>query len=125
DDWGAEMTAYRSRLAVLAGAPRADSIVPKTSAGQGLRAVLNTYDRAPRVVATRGEFDSLDVILREYGRRGRIGLTWVEPDAGGLFAAQAMLDAIDAGADLVVVSQVMFQTGQVMAELPRIVGAGH
>jgi hypothetical protein len=99
DDWAAEMTAYRSRLAALAGAPRADSIVPKTSAGQGLRAVLNTYDRAPRVVATRGEFDSLDVILREYARRGRVALTFVEPDAGGLFGAQDVLDAIAAGAD--------------------------
>ena len=68
------MAAHRSRLATLAGAPRADCIVPKTSAGQGLRAVLNTYDRAPRVVATRGEFDSLDLILREYARRGRVTL---------------------------------------------------
>ena len=66
--------AYRARLARLLHAPRADCVVPKTSAGQGLRAVLNTYDSAPRVVATRGEFDSLDVILREYARRGRIAL---------------------------------------------------
>ena len=33
---------FRARLAALAGAPRADCIVPKTSAGQGLRAVLNS-----------------------------------------------------------------------------------
>ena len=125
DDWGAEMTAFRSRLAALTGAPRGDCIVPKMSAGQGLRAVLNTYDRPPRVVATRGEFDSLDVILREYARRGRVALTLVEPDAGGLFSPQGVLDAINAGADLVVVSQVMFQTGQVMPELPRIVAAAH
>jgi kynureninase len=125
DDWAAEMTAFRSRLAALTGAPRHDCIVPKMSAGQGLRAVLNTYDRTPRVVATRGEFDSLDLILREYARRGRIALAFVEPDDGGLFAAQDMLDAINAGADLVVVSHVMFQTGQVMPELPRIVAAAH
>ena len=125
DDWAAEMAAFRSRLAALAGAPRADCIVPKTSAGQGLRAVLNTYESPPRVVATRGEFDSLDVILREYARRGRISLTFVESDAEGLFAAQDMLRAIESGADLVVVSQVMFQTGQVMPELPCIVAAAH
>ena len=123
DDWAGEMTAYRSRLAALAGAPRVDSIVPKTSAGQGLRAVLNTYDRAPRVVATRGEFDSLDVILREYARRGRVTLTFVEPDADGLFGAQGVLDAIEAGAELIVISQVMFQSGQVMPGLPKIVAA--
>src|SRR3954451_17679784 len=101
---------------MLLGANRFDSIVQKTSAGQGLRAVLNTYDSAPRVVATRGEFDSLDVILREYAGRGRIALAFVEADAGGLFAAQGMLRAIESGADLVVVSQVMFQTGQLMPE---------
>jgi hypothetical protein len=78
EDWAMEMAAFRSRLAALTGAPRADCIVPKTSAGQGLRAVLNTYDSPPRVVATRGEFDSLDVILREYARRGRIALAFVE-----------------------------------------------
>jgi kynureninase len=125
EDWAREMAAFRSRLAALAGAPRADCIVPKTSAGQGLRAVLNTCDRPPRVIATRGEFDSLDVILREYARRGRIALTFVEADADGLFAAEGMLKAIEAGTDLVVVSQVMFQTGQVMPELPRIVAAAH
>ena len=58
DHWNAEMDAYRARLATLLGAPRSDSIVPKTSAGQGLRAVLNTYDNVPRVVATRGEVAS-------------------------------------------------------------------
>jgi len=125
DDWAAEMAAFRSRLAALARAPRADCIVPKTSAGQGLRAVLNTYDRVPRVVATRGEFDSLDLILREYARRGRVTLAFVEPDERGLFTAPDMLKAIAAGADLVVVSQVMFQTGQAMPELAKIVAGAH
>src|SRR4051794_3306796 len=44
DAWRDEMHAYRSRLAQLLGVSRADSIVPKTSAGQGMRAVLNTWD---------------------------------------------------------------------------------
>ena len=94
DAWEAEMRAYRARLAALLGAPRADCIVPKTSAGQGLRAVLNTYDRTPRVVATRGEFDSLDVILREYARRGRIELALVEPRADGRFDTADLLAAM-------------------------------
>lgn len=125
DAWEAEMQAYRARIARLLGAPRADCVVPKTSAGQGLRAILNTYDTVPRVVATRGEFDSLDVILREYVRRGRIALTLVEPGADGAFASDAIVAAIGARADLVVVSQVVFNTGQRIADLPMIVAAAH
>src|SRR5262245_33072821 len=34
---------FRSLTARLVGARRADCIVPKTSAGQGLRAVLNSF----------------------------------------------------------------------------------
>jgi kynureninase len=125
DDWNGEMVAWRARLTALMGAPRADCVVPKMSAGQGLRAVLNTYDAVPRVVATRGEFDSLDLILREYGERRRIALSFVEPGADGMFAADDVRAAIGRGADLVVVSQVLFQTGQVLPELPSIVGAAH
>ncbi len=125
DDWTIEMDAYRGRLARLLGAPRADCIVPKTSAGQGLRAILNTYDTVPRVVATRGEFDSIDVILRQYARRKRIHLRFVEPRSGGLFAAEDLLKAVQAGADLLVVSQVVFNTGQVLPLLPVLIGAAH
>ena len=96
---------------MLLGAPRADCVVPKSSAGQGLRAILNTYDAVPRVVATKGEFDSLDVILREYARRGRIALTLVEPRSDGRFDTADIVAAIGARADLVVVSQVIFTTG--------------
>src|SRR5215471_10003805 len=120
DAWLAELEAHRSRLARLLGAPRSDCIVPKTSAGQGLRAILNSYDRVPRVVATRGEFDSIDVILRHYARRGRIELAFVEPREDELFAADDLLAAVRAGVDLVVVSHVLFNTGQVLPELPAI-----
>jgi kynureninase len=123
--WAAEMQAYRSRLSQLLHAPRPDCVVPKTSAGQGLRAILNTFDTPPRVVATRGEFDSLDVILREYARRGRIVLTMVEPDDDGHFDTAQILRAIGNSADLVVVSQVVFTTGQRLADLPDIVNAAH
>src|SRR5689334_19998348 len=111
DQWSAEMEAYRSRLARLLGAPRADCIVPKTSAGQGLRAILNSYATVPRVVATRGEFDSIDVILRQYARRGRIALTFVEAHEDGLFAEENLLAAIGKGVDLLVLSQVVFNSG--------------
>jgi kynureninase len=123
--WEAEMRAYRARLAALLGVPRADSVVPKTSAAQGLRAVLNSHDGSPRVVATRGEFDSLDLVLREYARRGRIELKLVEPRDGGLFDTADLLAAVRAGCDLVVVSEVMFQTGQRLAGLPELIVAAH
>jgi len=123
--WEAEMRAYRTRLAALLGAPRPEAVVPKSSAGQGLRAVLNALDGVPRVVATRGEFDSLDVILREYARRGRIVLAWVEPRADGRFDPADVIGAIGAQAELVVISQVMFQTGQLLPGIERIVAAAH
>src|SRR6185369_536143 len=120
DEWHAEMHAHRARLAALLGAERPDCVIPKTSAGQGLRAVLNAFDGVPRVVATRGEFDSLDVILREYARRERIALTLVEPRADGEFDALDIIDAIAPATDLVVVSEVMFKTGQRLRELDSI-----
>jgi kynureninase len=123
--WSSEMSAYRDRLAQLLHASDGTSVVPKTSAGQGLRAILNTYDHVPRVVATRGEFDSLDVILREYARRGRITLAFVEPSLDGHFETTAIRDAIGARADLVVLSQVIFNTGQRLADLPETVAIAH
>jgi kynureninase len=124
DEWLAEIGAYRARLAQLLGAPRADCVVPKTSAGQGLRAILNSYDSVPRVVATRGEFDSIDLILRQYARRGRIKLQFVEARDSGLFDAADLVAAVKR-ADLVVISQVMFHTGQVLPELPALIAAAH
>ena len=123
DAWGDEMAGFRARLATLMQAPRADCVVPKTSAGQGLRAILNTYDAIPRVVATRSEFDSLDVILREYARRGRISLAFVEPREDGRIATGDILGTIGAQVDLVVVSEVLFNTGQRLSRIHDIVAA--
>ncbi|MEO8738877.1 MAG: aminotransferase class V-fold PLP-dependent enzyme [Casimicrobiaceae bacterium] len=125
DAWAVEMAAYRSRLAHLIGAARSDCIVPKTSAGQGLRAILNSYDTVPHVVATRGEFDSVDVILREYARRGRITLQLLQARGEGMFVADELLSAVRAGADLVVLSQVLFNSGQVLPELPVLIASAH
>ena len=125
DGWLREIEAFRARLAALLGVARPDSVVPRASAGQGLRAVLNSYDATIRVVATQGEFDSLDVILREYARRRRIVLELVAPRAGGRFDAGDIVRAIGAGCDLLVVSQVMFNTGQRLIDLPDLVVAAH
>lgn len=125
EDWLPEQEAYRSRIAQLIGAPRADCVVPKTSAGQGLRTVLNALPGTVRVVTTRGEFDSVDVILKQYAARGRIQVRWVEPDKAGHFHVEPLIDEIRAGADLAVVSHVMFMTGQVMHDLDRLSEACH
>ncbi len=131
--WLAEMDAFRARVARLIGCPRADAVVPKTAAGQGLRAVLNAHGtpgtpalaKPIHVVATRGEFDSIDFILRTYAARGRARVTWIDPEESGLFKAEKIVEAIGITVDLVVVSQVVFSTGQVMGGLKKIAQAVH
>ncbi len=94
DAWLEERQAFRARIATLIGAAHTDCVVPKTSAGQGLRAVLNALPGKPRVISTRGEFDSIDVILKQYAALERIELRWVEPDADGDFTIEPVLDAV-------------------------------
>jgi kynureninase len=105
---------FRALTARLVGSPRADCIVPKTSAGQGLRAVLNSFLTKPRVVTSDGEFDSIDFILRVYREQGRIELKitpWRELSVQG--------------ADLVVLSSVMFRTGEIVKHLPKLIHDAH
>jgi kynureninase len=125
DAWLAEQEAFRTRIAQLIHAPRVDCIVPKTSAGQGLRAVLNALSGTPRVLSTRGEFDSIDLLLKQYGSLGRIDMRWVEPDADGLFTVPGMMEHLGPGIDLVVISQVMFMNGQVVHDLEQLADACH
>lgn len=124
--WMGEREAYRARIARLIGCARADAVVPKTAAGQGLRAVLNAVAGAcPGVVATRAEFDSIDTILKAYAHKGRARVRWVETDAEGLIRAERVIEAIEPGTSLVVVSSVCFVTGQVVEGLEGIVRAAH
>jgi kynureninase len=118
DPWLEEEQAHRSRLAQLIGASRPDCIVPKTSAGQGLRSVLNALPGVPRVVSTTAEFDSVDVILKQYAALGRISLQLVPCQApdGSIDPSQLMQKVRD-GVDLVVISQVLFMSGQVVPNL--------
>src|ERR1700677_1689148 len=125
DAWLEERQAFRARIATLIGAARADCVIPKTSAGQGLRTGLNALPGKPRVISTRGEFDSIDVILKQYAALERIELRWVEPDADGDFAIEPVLDAVNDGAELVVISQVMFMTGQIVRGLGMLAQACH
>jgi kynureninase len=127
DAWLGERQAFRTRIATLIGAPHADCIIPKTSAGQGLRTVLNALQGKPRVVSTRGEFDSIDVILKQYAAVERIELQWVEPDGNGDFTIEPVIAAVNhgRGVDLVVISQVMFMTGQIVKHLDMLAQACH
>lgn len=128
DGWPGEIDRFREAVACLIGAPRGDCIVPKTSAGQGLRAVLNALptDRPLRIVATRGEFDSIDFILKTYAHKGRAEVRWVEGHGEiPLFQAEDIQNAISPDTDLVVVSQVFFSTGQVMPGLNSIIEHAH
>jgi kynureninase len=123
--WLNEMAAFRERVAALIRAPRADCTVPRTSAGQGLRSILNCYDKPIRVVTSADEFNSIDHILKLYARRGRIDLIRVSPKGGRLYRIEDFLGPIRAGADLVVVSMVMFTTGQQLPDLPALVEEVH
>jgi kynureninase len=126
DTWLAEIERFRSNVATLIGWERPDAIVPKTSAGQGLRAVLNAMEsRTPRVLATRGEFDSIDFILRVYHERGRADVRWVEAAGEDLFDAASIIERIDGTIDLVVLPHVFFVTGQVLEGLDDIIRAAH
>ena len=114
DFWLQGRERFRSLTAKLVGSPRADCIIPKASAGQGLRAVLNALPGKPRVATSDGEFDSIDFILRVYREQGRIELKvmpWPELSAQG--------------ADLVVLSSVMFRTGELVKHLPRLIHDAH
>ena len=114
DAWLKARQRFRARTAQLVGAPRSDCIVPKTSAGQGLRAVLNALPGKPRVVTSDGEFDSIDFILRVYREQRRIQLKMVP-----------WRELSPKGADLVVLSTVMFRNGEIVKNLARIIHEAH
>jgi kynureninase len=114
DLWMRGRERFRSLVSELVHAPRADCIVPKTSAGQGLRAVLNALPGKPRVLTTGAEFDSIDFILRVYRDKGRIDLT-VAPFDSFRFEP----------CDLVVLSTVAFRTGRIFPWLKELVGEAH
>jgi kynureninase len=112
--WLASREQFRNLTARLVGAPSADCIVPKTSAGQGLRAVLNALPGKPRVLTTDAEFDSLDFILRVYRQQERIQLKTL-PFENFSFEAS----------DLVVVSTVAFRSSKVFADIASLVKKAH
>jgi kynureninase len=124
--WLAEIESFRASVAQVLGLDQADAVVPKPAAGQGLRAVINALKKPrPSIVATRGEFDSIDFILRTYHARGRAEVRWIDADSHGLLHADPIIDHIDEDVDLVVVSHIYYATGHVLEGLDRIIEACH
>ncbi len=131
DGWMERITTFRDGWAKLLGTT-GNAVVPKTAAGQGLRAVLNSFDRVPNVVTTTGEFDSIDFILKTYARKQRAHVRYVPADDAGLFDADRIIEAIGGGGGggdkntgLVVVSLVIFATGQRLEGVERIIESAH
>ncbi len=125
--WMGAMDHFRAMVAALIGVSRPDAVVPRVSAGQGLRAVLNSLDGAPRVLSTRAEFDSVDFILKTYHARGRARVTFVELDEQRLVRPERLIGAMSSGEpfDLVVVTPVYYSTGQLLERIREIVAAAH
>ncbi len=130
DAWGpwlAELSSFRAGISELLGLSRSDAVVPRTGAGQGLRSVLNALPapkdgRTHHVVTTRAEFDSIDFIIKTYELQGRIRVTWI-PTHNGLVDQEEAIRAIDSSVDMVVISHVIFATGQLISRVPEIVAA--
>lgn len=126
DHWMAEIETFRTQIGQLLGFKDASCVIPKTSAGQGLRAVLNSFpqDRLINVVTTRGEFDSIDFILKTYELCCRTAVRWVEPRRSAsvpTFEVADLIECVTDDTDLVVVSAVFFMTGQVMRGLETLI----
>jgi kynureninase len=112
--WTEGRERFRFLTARLVNAPGGNCIVPKTSAGQGLRAVLNALPGKPRVLSTDAEFDSLDFILRVYRDKGRIDLKALPFDS---FQFEPC--------DLVVLSTVAFRSGKIFPYTNEVIEAAH
>lgn len=123
--WGKRIEDYRQQIAELIHTPNADCIVPKINAGQGLRAILNCYDKKINVLTTSDEFNSLDFILKNYQLRGRIELKRVVPTNGQYYKIDALIQSIDKSTRFIVISYVLFTTGQLLDDLAELTYAAH
>jgi kynureninase len=125
-EWIQARDRYRSEIATMLRWTDERAVVPKTSAAQGLRAVLNAIpSNMPSVVSTECEFDSIDFVLRAYHDKERAFVRWVKPDKNGLMQPESIIKAIGSNTDVVVLSAVCFATGQHIQSLRDIIGEAH
>ncbi len=129
DAWWGEMNSYRSQIAKLIGLADGTAVVPKTAAGQGLRTVLNALPmtgptRPIKVLTTCNEFDSVDFILKTYIKKGRAEIEWLKLGDAELHG-ERILVAIKPGLDLIIISMVLFATGEIVSGLEQIILRAH
>jgi kynureninase len=122
EPWLAEEQRYRAAIAGLLGMARPDCVVPKASAGQALRTVLNTLPAGATVLTTREEFSSVSVVLAQYASLGRLRVRFASPEAGGRWTPNCILDELGRGeaVSLVVVSHVFYADGRVFDDLASV-----
>lgn len=125
DHWFAEMQAFREQTATLIHAERVDCIIPKSSAGQGLRTVLNCFDQPIKVMSSADEFNSIDFILKVFSQRKRIQLELIKPKQANGYLLNDFLNALQRRPRLIVVSKVFFTTGQLLNNLKTFIDAAH
>ena len=125
--WLAEQSRYRAALASLLGLARPDCVIPKTSAGQALRTVLNTLPAGATVLTTRGEFTSVALVLAQYAALGRIKLRFAPPGEGGCWTADSVCGALRGGGPvaLLVLSHVFYRDSRIFDSLAAIAHACH
>ena len=125
DHWFEEMQAFRQQTATLILAESADCIIPKASAGQALRAILNCYDKPINVMTSADEFSSIDFILKAFSQRKRIQLGFIKPKRSRHYQLDDFLIALRNKPKLIVLSMVFFTTGQLLSQLNTLIDAAH
>lgn len=125
NDWFDEIQNFRKQTAKLLHAKSADCIIPKASSGQGLRAVLNCYDNPIKVMTSADEFNSIDFILKVFAQRKRIQLEYIKPHTKYDYQLDDFLTALKQKPQLIVLSMVLFTTGQLLNDLKILVEAAH
>ena len=129
--WLAEERRYRETIAGLLGMTRPDLVVPKVSAGQALRTVLNALPEGATVLTTRDEFASVAFVLGQYAALGRIKLRFAIAEPGpsgrhGCWTARRIVDELSRGAErvsLTVISQVFYTDALLFEGIPEVAQA--
>ncbi|MBA4294247.1 aminotransferase [bacterium] len=129
EPWLQTLDSYNAKVKSLIRLPDPGSVVLKTSAGQGLRAVLNCFpQRTLNIVTSSLEFDSIDFILRTYEAQGLVKTNWVNPqptEPVPTLTADDFIAQITPQTDLVIISVVNFTTGQLFPDLDKVIAHAH
>ena len=125
EQWFAEMHSFRSQTATLLSAERPDCIIPKTSAGQALRTILHCFDQPITVTTSVDEFNSIDFILKVFASRKHIQLKFIKPGLEYHYQLNDLLSALSHRPKIMVLSMVLFTTGQLLNNLKTLVDTAH